>query len=81
MAGCSLHPTLFAPLIMNNTNNPGLLAEWAPQCATMLVWPHSDTDWSPWLVEITATYIELTRIITRHQPVLLICKNLSHEKN
>lgn len=30
---------------MTNIATPGLIPEWAPQCATMLVWPHQDTDW------------------------------------
>lgn len=56
-----------------------MLPEWAPQCATLLVWPHEETDWKPWLADITATYVEFANAITRHQPLLIICKNKKHK--
>ncbi len=46
-------------------------AEWEPQSAILLAWPHEDTDWAPRLGEVEDTYIALIAAITRFQPVLL----------
>ena len=48
-----------------------LPAEWEPQSAIMLTWPHAGTDWKPYLTEITNTYIELAKIITRYEQLLV----------
>lgn len=48
-----------------------LPAEWEPQSAIMLTWPHADTDWKPYLIEITNTYIQLADIITRYEQLLV----------
>ena len=48
-----------------------LPAEWEPQSAVMLTWPHADTDWKPYLPEITATYIQLADVITRYELLLV----------
>ena len=56
-----------------------MLPEWAPQSATLLVWPHKDTDWEPWLADICSTYVEFASAITRHQPLLIVCKDKDHE--
>ena len=41
-----------------------LPAEWEPQCLVMLTWPHQNTDWAPYLDEITKTYVEMANVIT-----------------
>ena len=38
-----------------------LPAEWEPQSAIMLTWPHAGTDWKPYLPEITDTYLATGR--------------------
>ena len=48
-----------------------LPAEWEPQSAIMLTWPHAGTDWKPYLAEITNTYIQLADIITRYEQLLV----------
>ncbi len=48
-----------------------LPAEWEPQSAIMLTWPHADTDWKPYLPQITNTYLELAQIITRFEHLLV----------
>lgn len=48
-----------------------LPAEWEPQSAIMLTWPHAGTDWKPYLPEITDTYLELADIITRYEQLLV----------
>lgn len=49
-----------------------LPAEWEPQSGIQLTWPHADTDWKPYLDDITATFIEMTRTIARYEPVLIV---------
>jgi agmatine/peptidylarginine deiminase len=52
---------------------PRLIAEWMPQSAVLLVWPHRDTDWAANLAAATATYAHLGAEITRRQLLLLVC--------
>jgi len=40
----------------------------------MLIWPHKETDWQPYLEEITATYIELADVITRYEKLLIVAQ-------
>ena len=40
-----------------------LPAEWERQSGIMLTWPHAETDWKPYLRQITDTYLELADII------------------
>lgn len=47
-------------------------AEWEPQSAVMIAWPHADTDWGPRLAEVERTYVSLAAAITRFEP-LVIC--------
>jgi len=46
-------------------------AEWEPQDAILIAWPHADTDWAERLGEVEDTYIALVAAITRFQPVLV----------
>lgn len=46
-------------------------AEWEPQSAVLLAWPHAQTDWAERLDSVEATYTTLIAAITRFQPVLL----------
>ncbi len=48
-----------------------LPAEWESQSAVMLTWPHTGTDWKPYLADITNTYIDLANIITRYEQLLV----------
>ncbi len=46
-------------------------AEWEPQAAILIAWPHADTDWAERLAEVEDTYIALVAAIVRFQPVLI----------
>ncbi len=46
-------------------------AEWEPQSAILIAWPHADTDWAERLGEVEETYIALVAAITRFQPVVV----------
>jgi agmatine/peptidylarginine deiminase len=47
-----------------------LPAEWEPQSAILLAWPHADTDWAERLADVEDTVIALVAAIARFQPVL-----------
>lgn len=46
-------------------------AEWEPQSAILLAWPHADTDWAARLGEVENTYVALVGAITRFQDALV----------
>lgn len=46
-------------------------AEWEPQSAILIAWPHDGTDWADRLGEVEETYIALVAAITRFQPVMI----------
>ena len=48
-----------------------LPAEWEPQAAVLLAWPHAGTDWAERLPSVEDTYVALVAAIARFQPVLL----------
>lgn len=54
-----------------------MLAEWEPQSAVQLTWPHKDTDWAPILPEITAVYEEMKREIESRETVIVV-DNIPH---
>ena len=49
-----------------------MLAEWEPQSAVQLTWPHKDTDWAPILPGITAVYEEMKREIESRETVVVV---------
>ena len=42
-------------------------AEWEPQDAVLIAWPHAGTDWAERLAEVETTYVALAVAITRFQ--------------
>lgn len=54
------------------STTPRLPAEWEPQDAILLAWPHEQTDWQPTLDQVTQVYIELIRKIVRFEKVIII---------
>jgi len=46
-------------------------AEWEPQSAILIAWPHAGTDWSERLAAVEDTYIALVAAITRFEPVIV----------
>jgi agmatine/peptidylarginine deiminase len=49
-----------------------LPAEWEPQWGVQLTWPHAGTDWAPMLDEITATYEEMAREISKREELIIV---------
>ena len=50
-------------------------AEWYPQSAVQLTWPHEDTDWAPILDEVVACFVEIAREIMKREKLLIVCQN------
>ena len=49
-----------------------LPAEWEPQAAVLIAWPHADTDWAERLAAVETTYLALAVAITRFQPLVIV---------
>lgn len=60
----------------NQKRNFALPAEWQPQSGIQLTWPHAQTDWKPYLYQITATFIDMTRIISAHEKVIIVSPHI-----
>lgn len=52
-----------------------LPAEWAPQSAVQLTWPHEATDWAPYLAEAQQCFAEIATAIATRQKVLIVCRS------
>lgn len=57
---------------------PRLPAEWEPQVAVMLTWPHAETDWADQLPAVERVYTHLATQIARFEPVLIVCRDGAH---
>jgi agmatine/peptidylarginine deiminase len=44
----------------------------------MLAWPSVESDWGPWINEIQAVYLNITREIASREKLLIICRNPHH---
>ena len=49
-----------------------LPAEWAPQSAIQLTWPHAATDWAPMLSRVTECYLKMAFEMASRQPLLIV---------
>ena len=63
------------------SNHTTLPAEWAPQSAVMLTWPHGDTDWAPILDDIEQVYLHIAAEITLREKLLIVCANDAHQSH
>ena len=48
-----------------------LPAEWERQSGVLLTWPHANTDWKPYLKDITNMFIEMARAIADREKLLV----------
>jgi len=49
-----------------------LPAEWEPQAAVLIAWPHAGTDWAERLAEVETTYVALAAAVTRFQHLIVV---------
>jgi agmatine/peptidylarginine deiminase len=57
---------------MTTSANLRLPAEWEPQDAVLIAWPHEGTDWAARLAEVETTYTALAAAVVRFQPLVVI---------
>ncbi len=62
-----------------------LPAEWEPQDALLIAWPHAATDWAPVLEQAEAVFLNIAEAVTRFETLLVatpepdaVRKKLSH---
>lgn len=55
-----------------------LPAEWHPQCAVMLTWPHEGTDWDYMLEDVEKCFVEIALEVLKRQRLLVVCPNRAH---
>ena len=48
-------------------------AEWHPQSAVQLTWPHELTDWAPIIDEVTECFVAIAREIVKREKLLIVC--------
>lgn len=56
-----------------------LPAEWEPQDAILIAWPHAGTDWAERLTEVEQTYVELAAAVCRFQNLLIVVADAALE--
>jgi agmatine/peptidylarginine deiminase len=49
-----------------------LPAEWEPQAAVLIAWPHAGTDWAERLAAVETTYVALAAAVTRFQSLIIV---------
>ena len=52
-----------------------LPAEWEEQSGVMLTWPHEKTDWAEMLDEVEVCFIAISKAISEHEKLLIVCKD------
>ena len=48
-----------------------LPAEWYPQSAVQLTWPHEGTDWAPILEEVIPCFVSIAKEVIKHEKLLI----------
>lgn len=51
-------------------------AEWAPQSAVMLTWPHPGTDWASVLDQVEPVFMAIAKAVLRYQHLLISCEHV-----
>ncbi len=54
------------------TRHLRLPAEWEPQGAVMISWPHRDTDWAYMMPQVEECYDAMVRAIARHATAIIV---------
>ena len=65
----------------NSINDFRLPAEWEQQSGVQLTWPHANTDWKPYLEEITKVFIEMAKVITNEELLVVVTPEIDAVKN
>ena len=61
------------PTLQHSSTIPlRLPAEWEPQDAVLICWPHEQTDWAPYLSEAEAVFIAIAEAVTRFEKLMVV---------
>lgn len=52
-----------------------LPAEWYPQSAVQLTWPHEGTDWAPILDEVIPCFVAIAKEVIKREKLLIVCSD------
>ncbi|MEW6353971.1 MAG: agmatine deiminase family protein [Pseudomonadota bacterium] len=63
---------------MSSTRLP---AEWEPQAALLLTWPHEHGDWKPWLAEVEPVFVAIARHTATREKLIITCYDATHERH
>lgn len=63
---------------MDQTRGARLPAEWEPQAAVMLTWPHPGSDWAEDLAQVYPVFAALGAAVSRHEALLSVCQSGVH---
>ena len=55
------------------TKHTVLPAEWYPQSAIQLTWPHEETDWAPILEEVIPCFVAIAKEVIKRELLLIVC--------
>jgi agmatine/peptidylarginine deiminase len=56
-------------------------AEWEPQSAVLIAWPHNTGDFQNRLESVENTYAVIARTIAQYQKLLIVCRDNHHEQH
>ena len=56
-------------------------AEWFPQYAVQITWPDENTDWKPWIEDVTKCYLRIAYEISAIQRLLITCSDPNSLRN
>ncbi len=59
-------------------NSVILPAEWMPQSAIQLTWPHKDTDWAYMLDEVEECFVHIAQEVAKRQILLIVTPEIEH---
>ena len=65
---------------MQQVEHTLLLAEWFPQSAVQLTWPHAGTDWAPILKEVIPCFVSIAQEIMKREKLVVVCPDASEVK-
>lgn len=58
--------------------NKRFIAEWEPQSAVMIAWPHKETDWAYMLDEVEECYRNVARAIMQYENLIILTAQADH---
>ena len=62
-------------------NERRFIAEWEPQSAVMIAWPHENTDWAYMLEEVEQCYVNVAKAILQKEDLFIVTQKSEHVRN